>query len=80
MKPTTQATKEESATQFDKKMVQEMKKIPELQNLTEEQLYEYCSILRCYSELIVSSVINKIEEPCERSTFKLTSTPLKQAA
>jgi hypothetical protein len=80
MKPANQTTHEHSLTEFDKKMIQEMKKIPELQKWTDQQFSEYCSILKCYSMMIITSAMNEIHSTQNSSGLTLTSTQFKQAA
>lgn len=80
MKLTNQTTQQDSLTEFDKRMIQEMKKIPELQNWTEQQLAEYCSILKCYSMLIVTSALNDKQSSEVSSALSITSSQHKQAA
>jgi hypothetical protein len=80
MKPIIQPIEEDNLTEFDNKMIIEMKAIHELQNWSDQQLEEYCYILKCYSKLIISAVENEKYNSEEKLTFKITSTPLKQAA
>lgn len=80
MKPTNQAIQEDTLTEFDNKMIVEMKAIPELQNWSDQQLEEYCYILKCYSKLIISVVENEKYNSEEKPTFKITTPPLKQVA
>ena len=84
MKHTNQTNEEDSLTEFDHKMIIEMKAIPELEHWSDQQFEQYCLILRWYSKLIVSIVENEksISPNIEKSVLPMTviSTPLKQAA
>ncbi len=80
MKPANQTIQEDSLTEFDNNMIMEMKAIPELQNWSDQQLEDYCYILKCYSRLIISAVENEQSNSEEKLTFKITPTPLKQVA
>lgn len=80
MKPTNQTIQEDTLTEFDNKMIVEMKAIPELQNWSDQQLEEYCYILKCYSKLIISAVENEKYYSEEKPILKITPTPLKQVA
>jgi hypothetical protein len=80
MKSTNQTIQEDTLTEFDNKMIVEMKAIPELQNWSDQQLEEYCYILKCYSKLIISAVENEKYYSEEKPTLKITSAALKQVA
>lgn len=80
MKHINQTTQENNLTEFDYKMIDEMKAIPELQNWSNQQLEEYCYILNCYSRLIISAVENGNYNTEEKQTFKITASPIKQVA
>lgn len=80
MKPTNQTTQENNLTEFDYKMIEEMKALPELQKWSDQQLEEYCNILKCYSRLIISAVENGKYNSEEKQTFKITASPIKQVA
>ncbi len=80
MKQTNQTTQENNLTEFDYKMIEEMKTLPELQNWPDEKLEEYCKILKCYSRLIISAVENGNYNSKEKQTFKITASPFKQVA
>ncbi len=43
---------EEILTDFDYQMINEMKKTDELQNWTDDQLKQYCLVLRNYTQII----------------------------
>lgn len=78
MKPTKQTAENNNLLEFEKNLIAEMKNIPELQNFTAYQLEEYCSILRCYSELIVNMVLH--EYSTNNPRLKIIPTSLNQAA
>lgn len=80
MKHTNLAIQENNLTEFDYKMIEEMKAIPELQKWSDQQLEEYCNILKCYSKLIISAVENGKYNSEEKQTFKITASPIKQVA
>jgi hypothetical protein len=80
MKPTNQTTQENNLSEFDYKMIEEMKAIPELQKWSDQQLEDYCNILKCYSRLIISAVENGKYNSEEKQTFKITASPFKQVA
>ena len=80
MKHINQTNEEDSLTEFDNKMIVEMKAMPELQNWSDQQLEDYCYILKCYSRLIISAVENEKCNSQEKPTFKITSTLLKKVA
>ncbi len=68
---------EDILTEFDNKMIAEMKTFPQLKHWTEEQFRPYCFALRCYSKMILSIVENE-----KQLTTSLTfnRTILKQVA
>ena len=80
MKLTNKTTLQDSLTEFDYRMIQEMKKIPELQNWAEQQLAEYCSILKCYSMLILTSALNDKHNSNILLDLTVTPSQIKQAA
>ena len=80
MKQTNLTTQENNLTEFDYKMIVEMKAIPELQNWSDQQLEEYCYILQCYSRLIISAFESGNYNSEEKQTFKITASPIRQVA
>lgn len=78
MKPTKQTVEKNNILEFEKHLSAEMKNIPELQNFTDRQIEEYCSILRCYSELIVNMVLH--ENSTNKPILRIIPTTFKQAA
>lgn len=84
MKYINQTNEEDSLTEFDNKMILEMKTIPQLKDWTDKQYSQYCLALRWYSKTILSIVDKENEELVnpEKQTLPLTviMNPLKQAA
>lgn len=68
---------EDILTEFDIKMIEEMKTIPQLKHWTEEQFRQYCMVLRCYSKMIISIIEN---EKQLKTSFTFNRTILKQVA
>ncbi|MBP9932404.1 MAG: hypothetical protein KBF25_01835, partial [Chitinophagaceae bacterium] len=68
---------EDILTDFDLKMIEEMKTIPQLKHWTDEQLRQYCLVLHCYSKMTLSIIENE-----KQLTTSLTfnRTILKQVA
>lgn len=55
-----------------------MKKIPEQNNWTEQQMEECCKVFICYSELIVISV--QVEGSALKSKLTILQNPINLAA
>lgn len=68
---------EDILTEFDIKMIEEMKTIPQLKHWTDEQFRQYCLVLQCYSKVILSIVENE-KQLTKSLTFNRTI--LKQVA
>ena len=68
---------EDILTEFDIKMIEEMKTIPQLKHWTEEQFRQYCMVLRCYSKMIIFIKENKKQL---KTSFTFNRTILKQVA
>ncbi len=79
-----EGNKEDTLTEFDYQMINEMKKIKEIGNWSDEELKQYCLVLRNYTQIIyhVANKQNSNDYNVEKNSSKLpailTSTFLYQ--
>jgi hypothetical protein len=69
----TERNKEDILTEFDYQMINEMKQTSELQNWSDEQLKQYCLILRTYTQIIYHVTKENSRNDCsnEKQEYKL---------
>lgn len=69
----TERNKEDILTDFDYQMINEMKQTSELQNWSDEQLKQYCLILRTYTQIIYKVTKENSSNDCsnEKQEYKL---------